>query len=150
MGGHLRILRTLMRSAAVVTVAFLGFGRTEASPFTLGDIVVPPELITGSYMSLFPNAPRDPGNFGQYNPTLDLVSIPGSPAALMRIRPGRIPPSEPQYLFDGTYNLYMNLASDGHSSGGIFSIFGMVPELGIQQPSLLLAASVVGADIGQS
>ena len=105
----MKFLRALLRSTTIRTVALLGLGRSEAAPFTLGDIQIPTEVLSGSYMSLYPNAPRESGNFVQYNPALDLLSIPGSADALMRIRPGGVQPLDPQYLFQCTYSLFMNL-----------------------------------------
>ena len=51
------------------------------------------------------------------------------------------------YDFTGTFSLFMNIDEARQSSGGVFSIFGAVPELGINTPALLLLASITGAAI---
>jgi PEP-CTERM motif len=124
--------------AAFAILAVLLCGRAEAVP--LGN-----DALNGDkpYLSLYTNHQND--LFAKYDANTDLLAIPGQPTSSMRLRPE--PSNGSEYYFTGMFSLYMNLDESGHSAGGTFSIFGSLPELGVNGWSALLVASVEAVEI---
>lgn len=95
---------------------------------------------SGPYMSLF----TFPDRLAHYDPASDLLSIPGMADSHLRYTPNF--GSGDSLTFSGSFDLYMHANEAYQSNGGIFTVFGEIPALGIQHPSLLLAANVVAAN----
>jgi hypothetical protein len=100
---------------------------------------------SGPYFSLFTDS--DAGNLAHYDPALELLTIPGSTNAALRFRPHALGSPPTEFYFNGTFDLSASLTPSGQSSGGLFTIFGSVPGIGINDPTLLLATTLDSLDI---
>ncbi len=135
----------------LVSIALLVSTRSEA--FTVSNQVCQlPEAVSidlnGPYVALGTGG-LNPSDLLHYDPALNLLSIPGAPDQGLRYKaPFQGPPFSTSIGFDGTYTLELGLTADYQSPGGIFTVSGAIPQLGIQQPTLLLAANIVAANIG--
>jgi hypothetical protein len=97
------------------------------------------------YVSAFGFGSAGAENVATYDPALDLLyMLPLSGPADFRVVP--VDGSQAIY-FSAAMSLVMNIDESRQSSGGIFSLIGTVPELGISTPSVLLAGSITDANI---
>lgn len=137
-------LKSRTSIALLLSLALLVTTRSEAFP--IGGCPDFSAIGNRPSMSLYTGDSNSSDGAAHWDPAANLIYIPGATDRVVGFNDN----SGARFSTFGRYSLYLNATPNYESTGGIFTVFGAFPELGIPEPSLLFAANVIDVNIGGS